>query len=103
MPDRSHYSGSYQRRARAVRTAAYADPSTACWRCGRVLSQHRPGARWHAGHTVDGDSSAALLAEADECNLRFGGELGVRRRGYVPSGRVKRAPVVRLQRSRDWY
>lgn len=79
--DRSHYTGTYQARARHVRDAAYADPTTPCWRCGRTLAQHRiphptlpwtPTPRWHAGHTIDANSNAPLAPEANCCNTTAG-------------------------------
>jgi hypothetical protein len=46
----------YQRRARLVREAAYANPHTRCQICGNTLPEcapHKNGrpAEWHAGHT----------------------------------------------------
>lgn len=79
--DRTHYSGSYKTRARAVRDRAYSDPTTRCWRCGMTLSEaqrrwHEKTVVWHAGHTVDGDSTAPLLPEHSVCNLYAGAALG---------------------------
>lgn len=79
--DRSHYGGSYDARARAVRERAYADPGTRCWRCGRTLAEEQarmPWKRitWHAGHTVDGDNSAPLLPEHSTCNTSAGASAG---------------------------
>jgi hypothetical protein len=79
--DRSHYSGSYDKRARLVRERAYADPGTRCWRCGRTLAEEQrlvPWKRvaWHAGHTVDGDNSAPLMPEHSTCNQRAGAMAG---------------------------
>ncbi len=79
--DRSHYGGSYPKRARAVRDRANADPSTRCWRCGLTLAEavkrwpDRP-ISWHAGHVVDGDSTAPLLPEHSTCNQRAGASFG---------------------------
>lgn len=92
--DRSHYAWPYQLRAAAVRRSANANPAHLCWRCGRTLAQHPPHKdgrrpRWQAGHTVDGDSSAPLAAEASTCNLSEGAK----------AGNVKRA----LPTSRRWY
>ena len=78
--NRSHYSGDYQRRARAVRQAAYADPTTRCWRCGRTLVEHGATARWDAGHVRDGDPLSPLAAEASSCNRSAGAAAGNRRR-----------------------
>jgi hypothetical protein len=85
-----HYTGSYAARARAVRDAAYADPSTRCWRCGKTLTEAQrmwPGKRvtWHAGHTVDGNSSLPLAPEHSVCNIRSGGSLGAKQRLMRPS------------------
>jgi hypothetical protein len=79
--NRAHYKGTYPRRAAAVRAAAYADPSTRCWRCGRTLAAHPPhttgaAATWQAGHIVDGDSSQPLLPEASTCNTSAGATYG---------------------------
>ena len=78
--NRSHYGGSYQLRARAVRAAAYANPLTQCWRCGKTLSEHGPGARWDAGHVRDGDPTSPLAPEAASCNRSAGATLGNVRR-----------------------
>lgn len=70
--DRSHYRGNYQTRARAVRDAANADPTTRCWRCAKTLAEHPAGDRWQAGHLRDGDYTSPLLPEARSCNARAG-------------------------------
>ena len=67
----------FQVRAKPIRDRAYADPSTACWRCGLTLAQVRaanPGRKvvWHAGHT--GGRHDPLLAECSLCNLRNAAE-----------------------------
>lgn len=90
--DRTHYTGSYEARARRVRDAAYADPTTRCWRCGRTLAEEQarqPDKQvvWHAGHTVDGSSAHPLAPEHSTCNLTAGGRLGVKRRDLNPSRR----------------
>ena len=90
--DRRHYSGSYQARAKAVREAAYADPGTRCWRCGKTLGEVQrmfPGRRvvWHAGHTVDGNSAMPLAPEHSTCNLAAGAELTNKSRRLRPSRR----------------
>ena len=76
----AHRSGDYARRAKAVRQAAYADPLTACWRCGRTLDQHPAGDTWDAGHVLDGNPASALRPEASSCNRSAGASLGNRRR-----------------------
>lgn len=86
MSKPAHYQGSYHVRSRLVREAAYADPSTRCWRCGRTLDQHPPhktGAppRWTAGHVRDGDPTSPLLPEASTCNKTAGARYGNRLRG----------------------
>jgi hypothetical protein len=78
--NRSHYSGDYQLRARAVRAAAYANPDTRCWRCGKTLVEHGPGVRWDAGHVRDGDPTSPLAPEASSCNRSAGAALGNVRR-----------------------
>ena len=47
----AHHRGDYARRAKAVRDAANADPTTRCWRCGRTQAEH--GQPWQAGHLND--------------------------------------------------
>ena len=86
MAKPAHYRGSYHVRSRAVRAAAYADPTTRCWRCGRTLGMHPPHkngkpARWTAGHIRDSDPSSPLAAEASTCNLSAGARYGNRLRG----------------------
>ena len=84
---REHYSGTYQRRAKQVRLAAYANPPTLCGQCGRTLAQHGPGARWDAGHVIDGNPLSLLRAEVASCNRSAGAALGNRRRAGVVSSR----------------
>jgi hypothetical protein len=81
---RVHYRGSYQKRAAVVRAAAVADPLARCWSCGGLA---RPGDPWTAGHTVDGDSLAALAAEHASCNFSRGAVMGNARR-KLPTSRV---------------
>jgi len=87
---KAHYqSAIYDRRAKAVRDAARADPSTRCWRCGRTLDQHplsktgKPQ-QWVAGHVIDSDPASPLRAEASSCNAAAGARTGNMRRssGY---------------------
>lgn len=90
--DRRHYTGSYQARARAVRDAAYADPATKCWRCGKTLAEAQrmwPDRRvcWHAGHTVDGNSAYPLRAEHNVCNTSAGAQVTNKKRQLKPSRR----------------
>jgi len=74
---KAHYAGDYEARARAVREAAYANPSTICWRCGKTLPEHGPTRtgkqqHWQAGHLIDGDPTSPLLPEASSCNAAAG-------------------------------
>ena len=85
-PTPVHYRGNYQADARRVRAAAYADPSTRCWRCGHTLDRckpHRNGkpARWTAGHVIDSDPTSPLLPECSPCNKSAGATYGNRLRG----------------------
>ena len=82
--DRQHYRGDYQSRARAVRDAANADPSTKCWRCGDPA---RPDDPWQAGHLRDGDATSPLAPEHRSCNAKAG--------AAIVNGQRER-------RSRDW-
>lgn len=90
---RRHYGGDYARRARAVRTAANADPSTRCWRCGRTLAQHPrhktgKAATWQAGHLNDGQEGGPLAPEASTCNSVAGAKAGAaRKRSFRTSRR----------------
>lgn len=92
--DRQHYTGSYDQRAKAVRAAANADPSTRCRRCGLTLEERRranPGKRivWDAGHLEDGNYLSPLVPEHSDCNRSAGARLGNAKR--------------RLPRSEQWY
>ena len=78
---RTHYAGDYQARDRAVRAAAYANPATTCWRCGKTLVEHGPHASWDAGHVRDGDPTSLLAPEASSCNRSAGATRGNRMRG----------------------
>lgn len=78
-PKPLHHSGAYQTTARRVVTAAYADPTTRCWRCGLTLAQHKPhhnGRRpwWTAGHLTDSEIDGPLAPEASTCNFAAGGK-----------------------------
>lgn len=85
---RAHYAGTYQVDAKRCTDAAYANPATRCWRCGRTLAEHRR--KWTAGHVEDGRVGGLLLAECEPCNKGRGASLGNRRRqGLTPT--------------RDWY
>lgn len=80
----AHYRGTYHVASRRVRDAAYADPSTRCWRCGLRLHEckpHRNGkpARWTAGHLIDSDPTSPLLPECSPCNKSAGAKLGNQR------------------------
>jgi hypothetical protein len=80
-----HHSGSYARRAAAVRAFANANPDTKCWRCGKTLEQHLPhrnGRRptWQAGHVIDGQVNGLLMPEASTCNKSAGARYGNRNR-----------------------
>ena len=75
--DQRHYQGDYQTRARALRDAAYADPTTRCWRCGLTLAEfeaRHPGrhARWHADHVVPGSRTSPLRPAHASCNTEDG-------------------------------
>lgn len=88
--DRSHYTGSYDARAKRVRDAANADPTTRCWRCGKTLAEARKmhpdrNVVWHAGHTVDGNNAFPLAPEHSVCNTSAGGAIGSKRRMLRPS------------------
>lgn len=61
--------------ARRICAAAYANPETKCWRCGRTLAQHPPGDRWQAGH-VDDTNHSLILPEARSCNASHGARYG---------------------------
>jgi hypothetical protein len=87
---RPHYRGSYQTRAAKVRSMAYADPTTRCWRCGRTRAEH--GRAWHAGHLVDGQVDGPLAAECEQCNTSEGARLGHQRR----------RALSQLRTTRDW-
>lgn len=75
MAKPAHYRGSYHVRSRRVRQAAYANPNTQCWRCGKTLAEHKRGDRWQAGHLHDGQPGGPLLPEARSCNAAAGARL----------------------------
>lgn len=92
MAKGAHHTGTYQRRARLLRQAAYANPLTTCWRCGLTLDKHPPHkdgtpARWTAGHTRDSDPTAPLMPEASTCNYASGAAYGHALRAVKPSRR----------------
>ena len=85
MANAPHHSDArYRRLAAAVRSAAYSDGSTRCARCGKTLDEGRlshPRATWDAGHVIDGDLSAGLVAEHSSCNRSAGARAGNAKRG----------------------
>jgi hypothetical protein len=86
-PKQAHHRGSFDRRAKLVRQAAYANPSTVCHRCGFRLHEgpfHRNDRteKWEAGHLIDGQPDGPLLPEARSCNRRDAArKTNARRRG----------------------
>lgn len=82
---KAHHRGTHQTRARAITTAANANPNTRCWRCGRTLPEHPPHRNgrppyWTAGHLIDGQVGGQMLPEASTCNYSAGATAGNRRR-----------------------
>lgn len=78
-----HHRGSYHRDSAKIRAAAYADPTTTCWRCGLTLEQKRkqkPRDKWTAGHVLDGVPGSPLLPEHASCNYSAGAAMGNKRR-----------------------
>ena len=78
-----HHKGNYARRAKQVRDAANAVPSTLCWRCHRTLAEIRltkPKAKWTAGHLNDGEIDGPLAPECSCCNFGAGARLTNTRR-----------------------
>ena len=83
---REHYKHGWNRIAKQVRDAAYADPSTRCRRCGLTLAD-KPGDTWDAGHPDPGDTGIA--PEHSSCNRSAGSKLShQRRRGINPDARM---------------
>lgn len=83
-----HHRGRYHVAAAHVRAQAYANPLTTCWRCNRTLTeiqQLKPQAHWTAGHLIDGDPSAPLLAECSPCNYGQGARIGNAKRTPRPN------------------
>lgn len=58
---REHYSGDYQRRAKAVRENA-----VACYWCG---DGYRPADPWQADHLTPGDPGSVLVPAHRSCNV----------------------------------
>lgn len=106
MPSRqkgAHHRGTYHVASAKIRAAAYADPTTVCWRCGLTLEEKRrtkPRDRWTAGHVLDGVPDSPLLPEHASCNYSHGAVIGnrspLRRKGAAWR---PRPPLVN---SRDW-
>lgn len=102
-----HHRGTYHVESARVRAAAYANPSTRCWVCGKTLGEIRtvgrwpgdnphPRAKWTAGHVNDGEPGGMLLPECSPDNYGRGAAAGNRMRG-----RTKR-PIRTLNTSRAW-
>ena len=87
IPKKPHHRGSFDRRAKMVRVAAYADPDTRCHRCGFRLNEgpfhrHDHTEKWEAGHVVDGEVDGWLMPETRSCNRRDAArKLNARKRG----------------------
>lgn len=96
----AHHRGTYQARAKRVTDAAYANPSTRCWRCRRTLAQvqqRKPRARWTAGHVIAGQVGGDLEPECSPCNYGHGARLGNRMRRLA-----RRPPPPPMRQSRRW-
>lgn len=84
-----HRTRQYIQASAAIRAAAYSQPDTRCWRCGRTLADHprtktgKPPT-WEAGHLHDGQTSSPLLPEVKSCNASAGASMGNRRRHRTP-------------------
>lgn len=89
MSGRHHRTYAYQRDARSVVAAAYADPLTQCGRCGGYAHHGDP---WEAGHVIDGQVGGQLRAEHRSCNRAAGARLG----------NARRAARAGLATTRDW-
>lgn len=71
------HDGTYTSRSKALRDAAYADPRTTCWICGKTLAEgptYRNGRAsvWHADHVIAGDPRSPLRIAHSLCNERRG-------------------------------
>jgi len=82
---RNLYGGTFPRRSKLVRDAAYENPATRCRRCGKTYAEAvaewgRKAAAWQAGHVVDGHAGSPLAPEHARCNAAAGGRLGNERR-----------------------
>jgi hypothetical protein len=90
------YRGSYHSRSKRLRAAAYTNPATTCWRCGRTYAEAMKlwgpkGAAWQAGHKIDGHHGSPLAAEHTYCNTAAGARLGHKRRAKRESPRSPNA------------
>jgi hypothetical protein len=94
-----HKDRRYVKAAKIIRDYANADTHAVCWRCGRTLRDHPAGAKWQAGHTIDGSTTwhiwphvtrtpdptltgpgGWLAPEASTCNASAGAAYGNRKR-----------------------
>ena len=81
-----HHRGAHPRIAKAITTAAKANPSTRCAKCHNTLDQcgpHHNGRNrngtpctWEAGHIVDGDARYGYQIECSHCNRSSGAKAG---------------------------
>ncbi len=92
----AHHTGLHQRLSAIIRARAYANPQQRCesptckhkqhvngQHVGGLLREHKPGARWQAGHVHDGHIATSLAdyrPEVDECNTAAGARIGNQRR-----------------------
>lgn len=76
-PRPAHYAGDYQSRQKALTRAAYANPATTCYHCGRTLDEH-PRTRagnpptWSAEHVRPADPTSPLAPSVLGCNAAAG-------------------------------
>ena len=79
----AHHRGTHQARAKRITDAAYADPSTRCWRCDRTMAEVRtvkPKAIWTSGHLIDSLPNGPMAPECSPCNFAAGARLTNSRR-----------------------
>ena len=85
-----HHRGNHDRIAKAVVTAANAQPDYQCPSCGLTRAQgiERWGenGRWEGGHRVHGDPRYGYHAQHRHCNRSEGAAHGNRRRRQPSSG-----------------
>jgi hypothetical protein len=91
----AHHKGSHQVRAKRCTDWAWTHPTTTCRRCGLTHAEAltrwgETGAKWTAGHIVDGQVGGPYAPEHAHCNYSAGAVAGNRARTHQAEPHTER-------------